>query len=354
LPEEGRLSTSLVLTDPRHDPEKTHGPIGRWAISFLRDERDLPFLRLMAEHTFVQIPFAIALFVPGVFRWWLGALYVVLTFTVFFDRFILMLHNTSHRPLFAKHRWMRHYIPWVIGPFCGQTPETYFAHHMGMHHIEGNLEGDLSTTMPFQRDSFLHFLRYFGRFFFLSLFQLAAYHVRKGNRRMARRLLTGEALFFAMVVALGVLVDWRPTLVVFVVPFLAARWLMMCGNWAQHAFIDASAPEDDYKSSITCVNTRYNRRCFNDGYHIGHHERAGRHWTEMPEDFESKLDVYRERGAVVFDGIDYFQIWALLMLKRYRSLAEHFVDLEAVPRSRDEIVALLESRTRAVVRERAA
>ncbi len=346
---------TLVLTDPRHDPAELRGPIARWAVGLIRDERDLPFLRLMALHTLVQIPLAIALFIPGVFQWWIGALYVALTFLVFFDRFILMLHNTSHRPLFKKeHKWMNHYIPWVIGPFCGQTPETYFAHHMGMHHPEENLEADLSTTMPFRRDSFVHFLRYFGRFFFISIFELTAYHLRKGNKRLARRLVTGELLFIAMVVVLSVLVSWQATLIVFVVPYLVARWLMMCGNWAQHAFIAQEAPEDAYKSSITCVNTRYNQRCFNDGYHIGHHEKAARHWTEMPGDFESKLDTYRDRGAIIFDGIDYFQIWALLMVKRYGTLAKHFVDLDETPRSKEEIIALLKSRTHPVLRDAAA
>ena len=35
----------------------------------------------------------------------------------------------------------------------GQSPETYFAHHIAMHHLEGNLPDDDSTTMPFKRDS---------------------------------------------------------------------------------------------------------------------------------------------------------------------------------------------------------
>jgi hypothetical protein len=30
-----------------------------------------------------------------------------------------------------------------------QTPSTYFAHHLGMHHAEENLAGDLSTTIHF-------------------------------------------------------------------------------------------------------------------------------------------------------------------------------------------------------------
>jgi fatty acid desaturase len=140
------------------------------------------------------------------------------------------------------------------------------------------------------------------------------------------------------------------TLTVFVIPFVLIRFLMMAGNWAQHAFVDASAPENPYKNSLTCINSRYNRRAYNDGYHAGHHVKANRHWTEMPDDFRDNLARYRDEDAIVFSGLDYFQIWALLMAKRYKTLARHFVDLRDSKRSEDEVVALLRERTSWFVR----
>ena len=93
------------------------------------------------------------LFVPGGFRWWLAAVHFAL-FVHFLGPFVLMLHNTSHRSLFRKSwGWMNQYIPWVLGPFFGESPETYFAHHVGMHHPENNLEDDISSTLPYRRDS---------------------------------------------------------------------------------------------------------------------------------------------------------------------------------------------------------
>ena len=50
-----------------------------------------------------------------------------------------------------KNRKLNLYIPWLLGPFFGETPETYFVHHVGMHHVEENLEDDLSSTMPYKR-----------------------------------------------------------------------------------------------------------------------------------------------------------------------------------------------------------
>jgi hypothetical protein len=334
----------LALSDPTYRPSPAPGFFERVARRFLCDVRDIPFLRLSAFLTVVVGGSGVALYVPRFFSWWFAGAHLALV-VYFVGPFILMLHNTSHRKLFNKRwRWLNNYIPWILGPFFGETPETYFGHHVGMHHAENNLKGDLSSTMGFQRDSFVDFLRYFLRFFFGVFFELTVYFARLGRRSLMWRCAVGEILFYAVVGAL-LWHDWRATLVVFVLPFLIARFGMMAGNWGQHAFIDRTAPENNYRNSITCIDCVYNRRCFNDGYHIGHHLKQTRHWTEMPEDFRRNVETYGAEEANVFRGIDNFGIWARLMLKRYDSLARHFVDLGPTKRTHGEIVALLRSRT---------
>src|SRR5262249_2622647 len=136
--------------------------LSRW----INDARDLTFLHLSFSITTVMLPFAALLYWPGVFRWWVAAIYLVINFAVYFDRYVLMLHNTSHRALFRKpYRWMNYYIPTLLGPFFGQSPWTYYAHHIGMHHPENNLAPDASSTMRYDRDSFRDFLLYWLRFF---------------------------------------------------------------------------------------------------------------------------------------------------------------------------------------------
>src|SRR5260370_29620014 len=173
---------------------------------------------------------------------------------------------------------MNQYIAWVLGPFFGESPETYFAHHVGMHHPENNLEEDISSTLPYRRDSLVDFLRYFLRFFFGALFQLTRYFAGKRRRALMIRCIIGELTFFAGIFVLF-FVDWRATIAVFVLPFVITRFAMMTGNWAQHAFVDQGSPSNNYGNSITCINSTYNPPCFNDGYHIGHHLDSSPHWT---------------------------------------------------------------------------
>ncbi len=315
-----------------------------WALELIRDSRDLPFIDLMLKTTFLVLPFAIFLFMNrAASAWWLAPYYALVGF--FLGPYILMLHNTSHRPLFkARYRFLNHYIPWVLGPFFGETPETYFGHHVGMHHPENNLKDDLSSTLAYRRDNFFDFVKYFSKFLFLSHYDLTKYFLHRKRYKLFLQLTLGELGFYLMVFLLCFW-NWQAALLLFVAPMVFTRFMMLNGNWAQHAFVDAFDPGNSYKNSITCVNSLYNRRCFNDGYHIAHHLKPTSHWLEMPHHFEQNRAEYAAQDAVVFEKIDYFQIWVFLMLKKYDSLANYFVDLRPEKRSHSEIVDFLKSRS---------
>lgn len=332
---------------PVIDPERANA-LDRVFLSMIRDPRDLAFGRLIVQLALFAVA-GLCLFIPGVWSLPLAAAYLVVWAFGLLDRYILMLHCSSHRVLFKKqYNALNRVIPWVLGPFFGQTPNTYFSHHMGMHHPENNLPDDLSSTMKYQRDRFTHWLQYFFDFLFLTMPKLILYHRSKGNTKLLRATLVGELGWMAAVVGLC-FVHAPATLTVFVAPVLIARVLMMCGNWAQHAFVDAADPGNPYRNSITCIHARYNRRAFNDGYHIHHHVKPRCHWSELPGEFEDNRQVYGEQDAVVFEGQDFFTVWALLMLGWWGPLIKAFVQLPGAPeRSPEEIRAFLESRLRAI------
>lgn len=342
--------SNIVLTDPRFDKSKPRTALDRFFLQYIRDERDLPFIYLTLRQSLTIIPFAIFLLWPGNFRWWLGAIY--LAWVIFnLSPFILMLHNTSHRTLFKRqYRLLNYYVPWCLGPFFGETPDTYYVHHIAMHHAENNLDRDLSGTMRYQRDSFFGWLHYFLTFFFIGLGQLAVYQWKRRNHNLIRRFIAGELGFYVIAIIM-LFVNPPAAITVFVIPFVVARFGMMAGNWGQHAFLDASDPGNSYRNSITCINAAYNHNCFNDGYHIGHHVRPLRHWTDMPADFEKDIPKYRQEGSIIFQGLDFGMVWALLMFKRYDILADKFVDLNEPKRSKEEIIALLKERTRRITPE---
>lgn len=336
----------LVLTDPIQSKTESNFA-DHFFISLLNDKRDLDFIYLSLQITFFVIPFAAVLFIFPQLHWLYFLAYLLILLVIFLGPFVLMLHNICHRKLFKKkYDYLNKYIPWVLGIFFGQTPETYFHHHIIMHHPENNEPEDLSSTMKYRRDSIRAFLIYLSSFYFTGVINLIIYFRNKNRNKYALRVGLGE-LFFISLSLLLCFYNYKATLTVFILPLIFIRFAMMAGNWAQHAFIDASKPADIYNNSITCINTIYNKKCFNDGYHIGHHLRPYMHWTEMPSNFEQNVDIYKKNNAIVFSGLDYFQIWFLLMIKNYKKLAANYVEL-GDNKSKEEIIVLLKNRTKKI------
>ena len=336
-----------VIQDPVFTT-RTYTRFDQFFLRYIKDERDLPFVYLSIRISLVLIPLSVLLFMPFITGWlWWGVAAVhfgVSTF-VFKGPFGLMLHCTSHRPFFKpEYAWMNNYLPWVLAPFFGHTPETYYSHHIGMHHPENNLEDDESSTMPFKRDSFRSFLAYFGQFFVRGVHDLLVYLRWKNRPKLAQRALAGEITFGIVCTAL-LFVNWPATVLVFLLPLVVYRLIAMVGNWTQHAFVDSADPGNAYKNSITCINVKYNKKCWNDGYHISHHVRPAMHWTEHPTFFQKTIDKYAQNQAIIFDGLDFLQVFFLLMTKRYDTLAKHVVNVNNTFADTNEAIALMRRRT---------
>jgi len=338
-------TNNLTLDDPRTFPK----PISVWLKDTLQDKLiDTRNAILIQDITVssMLIPFAVLLFVPGVFSWSLGAVYLALLIPRL-GPFAVILHMANHRRLFrTQWRLANHYVLWVLPFFFGHAPGSYKGHHLGMHHAEGNGLPDKSSTLPYQRDSIVDFCRYWLRFQIVGKLELLQYLHAHKRRKLFRRVLLGESLHKGLLLLL-LLLNWQAALVVIILPYMIVRWGVMMGNWTQHAFIDIREPNNPYKNSVTLINCPYNHRMYNDGYHCGHHVKATVHWADVPATFEANVEHYAANQAVVFDGIRGFQrLWMLLMLRRYDVMACHLVVWEDTPRSTAGRVAFLKARVR--------
>ena len=314
--------------------------------TLLEDHRDRS-LALTVLASSALLPSAIYLF--WAFNSWLAVAHLAVH-ALLLERFVTMFHDAHHRRLFRR-RWnaLNHYLFWCLGPLFGSTPESYFVHHIGMHHPEGNLEADISSTLAYRRDSVLDFIRYYLRFFF-SWGELRRYLVARGRNRLARRSLVGEATYLA-VTALAFRWDARAALVVLILPLLLMRSVLIIGNWAEHAFIDPDDAADPYKSSTNLIGKGENLRAFNVGYHIGHHLNPAGHFEEKPTQFSSTLPRYAERDALVFKDLNYPGLWWRLMTKNLEGLADRWVPLPgARTQTREQVLQLMNRRLAPIVR----
>lgn len=229
-------------------------PYISWARHVVRRPTDIVFLNHVALYLSTLVPSAVFLFYK--FSWkhallhWLMEAYCCGPFT-------LMLHNHihNHGVLHPKYGWIDHSFPYVLEPLMGHTWNSYYYHHIKHHHVENNGPDDLSSTIWYQRDDVMDFVKYVCRFLFLIWLELPLYFFYKGRNTLAIKAFTSEGcsllLFFWLTWQ-----NFRASLIVLLLPLLQTRIGMMIGNWGQHAFVDENQPDSNYRSSITVLDIR--------------------------------------------------------------------------------------------------
>ncbi|KAH8898080.1 hypothetical protein GQ53DRAFT_636321 [Thozetella sp. PMI_491] len=323
-------------------------PYIRLGQAVVRHPTDVVMLTHLLLYFSTSVPSAVYLFYH--FSYLHGVVHVIMQGS-YVGAYTLLMHQHIHmRGVLAKKfplTLIDHVFPYITDPLMGHTWNSYFHHHVKHHHVEGNGPEDLSSTIRYQRDNIWHFLHYVGRFFLFVGIELPYYFFRKGRTTLALKSAFWEMSNMAMIATLAIKVDWRPTLFVFVIPFIAMRIGLMVGNWGQHAFVDADEPDSDYRSSISLIDVPSNRYCYNDGYHTSHHLNPLRHWRDHPVSFLHQKETYAKENALVFHNIDYIMITVKLMQRDYEHLAKCLVPIgEQINMTLEERVTLLKRHTR--------
>jgi fatty acid desaturase len=184
----------------------------------------------------------------------------------------------------------------------------------------------MSTTMPYQRDNFAHFLVYWMRY-------LVGINIELPYRTFMRR-----SFADAVVLVLKLVSNWtfayfaygvypHATLWLIIMPYILASFALMFGNFSQHLFIDQEKFDDNMLLSFNCIGEySNNHKIFNDGYHIVHHVNSKMHWSKMASEFGDNWQEYDKQGALCFKGIDFFGVGILVMTGQLEKLArDHYV-----------------------------
>lgn len=321
-----------------------------WAQTLVRQDPDAVFVTHLIIHFTILLPSALYLYYN--FHWWHGIIHTI--FAVWnAGPFTLLLHNHIHgNGIFKKEYWIFDLLfPYIVGPLMGHTWDSYYNHHVKMHHVEGNGPGDLSSTIRYQRDEPLEFLRYLGNFLLKTPIQLPIYFYTNKKYVLAAKAFVKEAASIAIILTLTYKYPGPGSFTLFL-PYLIMRIGMMLGNWGQHCLVDNIDPTSDFRSSITIIDIPSNRHCFNDGYHTSHHLNPKRHWKAHPAAFLKAKSKYQTEGALTFVGIDYLEMTYRTITKDFDTLAKKLVPMgEQIAMSHEERVELLRSKTRRFTEE---
>jgi len=196
-----------------------------------------------------------ALYMLYNFHWWHGPLHAAMQL-YFMGTYTLMMHQHIHmRGILSKKYWaLDSSFPYITDPLMGHTWNSYYFHHVKHHHVEGNGPNDLSSTVRYQRDDIWHFLHYLGRFYLFIWFDLPRYFLSKRQPGLALKAGGCEIASYIFYYTMFTHVNCRATIFVFLIPLCIMRLGLMIGNWGQHAFVDESQPDSDFRSSITVID----------------------------------------------------------------------------------------------------
>lgn len=296
----------------------------RMVCNQLCDTRDATIARMLFNVLCFTLPAAVCAFASQ--SNCIGGVYFVCNLICMQERFVLGMHYATHRALF-RAPWLGPCVLQSLGVLYGLPPGVYYLHHVVMHHGEHNLfPHDLSSTAPYRRDNFAHFLVYWLRFLCAVWVELPVYALVRGRYRLAVQALASTACT-AFAYRYLWLLNPTGTFWVLVLPLVVGSFVLMFGNWSQHIFINAKLPASAYGYTYNSINSAHNQSGFNDGYHVEHHLNSRRHWSELPMAFVQKLDAYTLHEALVFRGLGFFEVGCMVFLGRYRTLALHVMPL---------------------------
>ncbi len=223
-----------------------------WARTVVRHETDVVFLTHIILYLSTTLPSAIYLYCN--FHY-IHAIAHCLLSIWFSSSFTLLLHNHIHNNgvLSKRYALVDLIFPYILEPLMGHTWDSYYYHHIKHHHVEGNGPDDLSSTLRYQRDSIIDFLKYEARFLAFCWAELPLYFVKKRRYALAFKAFVSEISSYMAIYSMA---RWKfpPTLFVLVLPFCVLRFGLMIGNWGQHALIDEVEPTSDLRSSITLID----------------------------------------------------------------------------------------------------
>lgn len=227
-------------------------PYIAWASTIVRRPADIVFLTHLLLYS-STIPLSAAYLFYS-FSWTHGIFHTIFTLWCA-GAFTLLMHNHIHNSglLVKEYSWVDWLFPYVLGPFLGHTWDSYYYHHVKHHHVESNGPGDLSSTIQYQRDRVVDFLKYEARFLALAWIELPLYFMRKRHYTTGLKSLLTECSSLFMIFTIARL-NFRPALFTFVLPLSLMRIGMMIGNWGQHCLVDEVDPNSDFRSSITLID----------------------------------------------------------------------------------------------------
>ncbi len=193
----------------------------------------------------------------------------------------VMAHNHNHLPMW-RSKGLNVATDYWLTLFYGFPAFAWIPTHNKNHHALNNRDGDYTITYRISEQNNLLTLLIYPT--------ISSYYQQKPIREYLRKLWGSNRREFylaamqyaalGLFIGVALLIDWRKALLYIVIPQQFGLFAVLVFNYVQHVHAEE---ESDYDHSRNFVGPMLNAFLFNNGYHTIHHERAGIHWSLLPE-----------------------------------------------------------------------
>ncbi|MCY7362012.1 MAG: fatty acid desaturase [Ignavibacteria bacterium] len=193
----------------------------------------------------------------------------------------VIVHNHNHLPIWKNEKLNIITDSWLT-VFYGFPVFAWIPTHNKNHHRLNNREGDYTITYRFsEKNNFVTLLTYPTISGYFQQKAIKEYLKEKFN--IDRKRFYECAWQYAILVIWTLaflLIDWRKALLFVVIPQQVALFSVLIFNYVQHVHANE---ESKYNHSRNFTGA-LNQMLFNNGLHTVHHDKAGLHWSKVPEE----------------------------------------------------------------------
>ena len=328
-----------------------------WFSDVLHKPLDAIFTRTWVSTSIAILPISVVLFIPSTVNYLVVAAYSALVLLVQFPH-ELMDHTNHHNRIFTPNPQasprakrllaaLNFYSNWVLCLMLTRVPEYHRVQHVYVHHVEENGPADTQSTLPYDRTSFLDFSRHA---FWMGLDMTTGhatlrYLRAKKKDRQARHLMKGFAVWYAFVIVLALFNPVAAGLVV-LCRFVGGNILSLFAFF-QHGLVDPNDVHDVHGNTTNYEGDEHGN--LGNDFHVEHHLRPGRHWSQYYEAYSAEARKEGGFKAVVVENTDAFgplAFVAALWTRNFEKIAAHATLPQAANGSRIDIAQFVIERTR--------
>lgn len=264
-------------------------------------------------------------------------------------------------------------MDWTVGMTCGYIPRIYNGHHLLIHHVSNGGSGDIHSTQPFRRDSFLEFSRFALLMCMSTMFALDVLPHKRCRGRTRAYLATAVSIYWVGILALLALGSMLgPLLIVMNVihavdtansqylwhglvdpsesPTVARsthlwidpeEWLLLSlGDWpGLESYIQQTSVADGQPFGY--VPSPSAHWAFLDDLHFVHHLHSSAHFTDYPHLLRNAVPRVIQAGSVILDKGRMGRLTADMWAGDTDSIASYLLGPHATSTSAGDIQQLL-------------